>query len=70
MGLEYDRIEQLTVDNLSKDGCGTGWIDAAEQLHSSECLARLVDLYERIIESDQNDYRLQNLEIVLSDWND
>lgn len=70
MGLQYDRIEHLTVANLSQDGCGTGWIDSAEQLHSSECLAKLVDLYERIIGSDHNDYRLQKLEIVLIDWND
>jgi hypothetical protein len=70
MGLEYERILPLITINLSNEGCGTGWIDAAEQVHSGELLEGIIEMYERITKIDQDDNRLQSLEIALRDWND
>ena len=70
MGLEYERLVPVILENLAKEGCGTGWIDAAEEVHTADVLLAVKALYKRIISFDQNDDRLDKLERLLRDWND
>jgi hypothetical protein len=70
MGLKYERLIPVILDNLAKDSCGTGWLDAAEYASNEEILLALIDLYKRIVNIDSEDTRLDKLEILLYYWND
>jgi hypothetical protein len=51
--------------NLTREDCGSGWLDAAEASKSAICLEEVRKMYERLMKKDPADSRLDQIKEVL-----
>ncbi|HUC20666.1 MAG TPA: hypothetical protein VMR98_04190 [Candidatus Polarisedimenticolaceae bacterium] len=63
-------VEDIIRANLERDDFGKGWMDAAEQSHSTESLDALLQAHRRLTAEDPSDNRIGAIEDVLEAWND
>jgi hypothetical protein len=62
-------MDEIICENLARDDCGRGWLSAVELSGSAQCFESLVDLYNRILTKDSNDFRLEFIEELFTEWN-